>query len=71
MDVVVDIRKASITYGQHVCFKLSENNKNIVWIPPGLLMVLLHLRRILSLVINVQKFIIKNMNILYYGMTQI
>ena len=35
LDVVVDIRKASITYGQHVCFKLSENNKNIVWIPPG------------------------------------
>ena len=35
LDVAVDIRKDSPTYGQHFSVELSEENKNIVWIPPG------------------------------------
>lgn len=34
-DVVLDIRKESLTYGQHQKFFLSEENCAIVWIPPG------------------------------------
>lgn len=35
IDVAVDIRKESVTYGQHFSIKLSEENKKIFWIPPG------------------------------------
>ena len=35
MDVSVDIRKDSPTYGQWVAYELSEHNKRQVWIPPG------------------------------------
>ena len=35
IDVAVDIRKNSITYGQHFAIRLSEENKKIFWIPPG------------------------------------
>lgn len=35
LDVAVDIRKDSPTYGQHFSVELSEDNKTIVWIPPG------------------------------------
>jgi dTDP-4-dehydrorhamnose 3,5-epimerase len=35
LDVVVDIRKDSLTYGQWEGFMLSENNFNIVWVPAG------------------------------------
>jgi dTDP-4-dehydrorhamnose 3,5-epimerase len=35
LDVAVDIRKDSPTYGQHFSIKLSEKNKTIFWIPPG------------------------------------
>ena len=35
LDVSVDIRKDSPTYGQHFSVELSETNKTIVWIPPG------------------------------------
>ena len=35
LDVSVDIRKDSPTYGQHFLVELSETNKTIVWIPPG------------------------------------
>ena len=34
-DVAVDIRKSSPTYGQWVGQVLSEDNKMIMWIPPG------------------------------------
>lgn len=35
LDVVVDIRKESPTYGQSFSIKLSDYNKRIFWIPPG------------------------------------
>ena len=35
LDVVVDIRKESATYGQHFSIELNEENKTIFWIPPG------------------------------------
>ena len=35
IDVMVDIRKDSPTYGQYDKVELSEDNFNIVWVPPG------------------------------------
>lgn len=35
MDVAVDIRKASTTYGQWESIELSEQNKRMLWIPAG------------------------------------
>ncbi len=37
LDVVVDIRKGSDTYGQHYSIELSEENKLMFWVPPGFL----------------------------------
>lgn len=34
-DVVVDLRKSSKFYGQHVSVILSEQNRHQLWIPPG------------------------------------
>lgn len=36
LDVAVDIRKDSPTYGQHVAIELSGENKKQFWIAPGL-----------------------------------
>lgn len=35
IDVSVDIRKDSPTYGKWAAFELSELNKRMLWIPPG------------------------------------
>ena len=35
LDIVVDIRKESATYGQYFSIELNEENKTIFWIPPG------------------------------------
>lgn len=35
LDVVVDIRKSSATFGQSLSVELSEENKLMLWIPPG------------------------------------
>ena len=35
MDVAVDIRKGSPTYGKHVCTLLSSEKNNMFWIPEG------------------------------------
>jgi dTDP-4-dehydrorhamnose 3,5-epimerase len=35
IDVAVDIRKGSPTYGKHVSVKLTEQNKLMFWIPKG------------------------------------
>ncbi|MBU9848762.1 dTDP-4-dehydrorhamnose 3,5-epimerase [Rahnella aceris] len=35
-DVVVDIRRESATFGKWVGVYLSEDNKNQLWVPPGL-----------------------------------
>ena len=36
IDVVLDLRKESITYKQHISVKLSSKNKNALFIPKGL-----------------------------------
>jgi len=36
LDVAVDIRKSSPTYGQWESIELSEDNKFMYWIPPGM-----------------------------------
>lgn len=35
LDVAVDIRKGSPTYGQHFDIELSADNKTMFWVPPG------------------------------------
>ena len=35
LDVAVDIRKDSLTYGEHVSVHLTGKNKTMVWIPSG------------------------------------
>jgi dTDP-4-dehydrorhamnose 3,5-epimerase len=35
LDVAVDIRKNSPTYGEHVAMELTEENKTMFFIPPG------------------------------------
>ncbi len=35
LDVAVDLRKKSKTYGQHFDIILNESNKTMLWIPPG------------------------------------
>jgi len=35
-DVAVDIREGSPTFGHHAAFRLSSDNKRMVWVPPGL-----------------------------------
>jgi dTDP-4-dehydrorhamnose 3,5-epimerase len=35
LDVVVDIRPLSATYGRHLATSLSDENGRLLWIPPG------------------------------------
>ena len=35
LDVAVDIRKSSATFGQGVAVELSEDNQRQLWVPPG------------------------------------
>jgi dTDP-4-dehydrorhamnose 3,5-epimerase len=35
LDIAVDIRRNSPTYGRHVAVELTGNNKLMLWIPPG------------------------------------
>lgn len=35
LDIAVDIRKNSPTYGEHVAIELNEDNKTMFYIPPG------------------------------------
>ncbi|MBK0383179.1 dTDP-4-dehydrorhamnose 3,5-epimerase [Pedobacter sp. SD-b] len=37
MDVAVDIRKSSATFGQHFTIELSGENNTMFWVPPGFL----------------------------------
>lgn len=35
IDVAVDLRKGSKTYGKYVSIKLNEDNNTMLWVPPG------------------------------------
>ena len=35
LDVIVDLRRSSPTFGEHVTVELSEENRRMVWIPVG------------------------------------
>jgi len=35
LDVALDLRKSSPTYGKHFTIQLTEENKTMFWIPPG------------------------------------
>ena len=35
LDVAVDIRKNSKSYGKHFAIELNEENKDALWVPPG------------------------------------
>lgn len=35
LDIAVDIRLNSPTYGKHIAVEINEKNKTIFWIPPG------------------------------------
>ena len=35
LDVALDLRKSSVTYGKHFTIQLTEENKTMFWIPPG------------------------------------
>jgi len=35
IDYIVDIRQGSPDYGKYWKFELSEENKNVLWVPPG------------------------------------
>ncbi len=37
IDVAVDIRKNSATYGKHIAVELSGENQKMFWVPPGFL----------------------------------
>jgi len=35
LDVILDIRRSSRTYGQHLCVELTDKDHAQLWIPPG------------------------------------
>ena len=56
LDVAVDVRKNSKTFGKHVKFILSEDNKNMLYIPRGFAHGFLVLSDIAEVVYDVDNF---------------
>ena len=46
LDVIVDIRQSSSTFGQHIKVKLTEDNAEQVWYQKGLRMGLLCFQKV-------------------------
>ncbi len=59
MDVAVDIRKGSPTFGQWVSCELSEDNRRQLWLPPGFTHGFCTLTEIADLVIKCTELYVK------------
>jgi dTDP-4-dehydrorhamnose 3,5-epimerase len=70
-DVVVDVRSGSPTFGQWYGTELNEDNIKMIYVPPGLHMVLLSYQKLLILFINVPIITILNQNKVLHGMIPI
>jgi dTDP-4-dehydrorhamnose 3,5-epimerase len=68
LDVVVDLRKKSKTYGKYILEELSEYNNHQLFLPKGMAHGFLTLEDNTFLPINVQNFTLKKLKILLYGM---
>ena len=60
LDVIVDLRKESKTFGKHEKIYLNSNDRKILWIPEGCAHGFYHLKITVYFLINVIKIIIKN-----------
>ena len=67
-DVIVDLRKDSITFGQWAGVELDQLNKKQLWIPDGFAHGFLTLLNSLRCNIKLQNFGLKNTKNVFYGM---
>lgn len=70
LDVVVDLRKSSLTFGHHVAVELTEDNKKQLFMPRGMAHGFLVLSEEAVSYIRLIIFILQNMKQHCYGMIQ-